>query len=321
MIRRLGTTIILWTSLAALLLAQPKPNFSGTWKLNVAKSDFGILPPPESQTSIIDHNDPALKMTVDAVTAQGKMNYIVDATTDGKENSVKMGPRDVKLALSWDGPALNVNSKLMFNDQEVTLKSGWTLSADGKTLTQNVHITSAMGELDQKMVFDKQTGDSMPVATSQAMPKATESPKPMSAALASGPKPNFSGVWKLNAAKSDFGVLPGPDKRTDTIEQTATTVKLSRDENMPDGPRTYVINSATDGTEVANKFGPMEAKVTGNWEGSSLLIVTKLKVQEQDVTLKQVSTLSEDGKTLTNKIHLVSAMGEMDQTEVYDKQP
>lgn len=313
MLRRSVTLTFIFTSLAALLLAQEKPNFSGTWKLNVAKSDFGVLPPPESQTSIIEHHDPAFKMTVSAVTAQGKMDYALESTTDGKETAVKMGPRDVKLAFSWDGPALNVNSKLMFNDQEVTLKSVWTLSADGKTLTQNVHINSPMGELDQKQVFDKQSGDSMPTATSQSMPKATDS--------ASGPKPDFSGVWKLNAAKSDFGVMPGPDTRTDTIEHTGTHVKLSRNETTPDGPRKYVINSQTDGTEVVNNFGGTEAKVTGTWEGTALVVVTKLKFQEQDVTIKQVSTLSEDGKTLINKNHLVSAMGEMDQKEVYEKQP
>lgn len=322
MLRRLGIASILFASLATMLLAQQKPNFSGTWKLNVAKSDFGILPPPESQTTIIEHSDPAIKMTVDMVGAQGTMNYTLDATTDGKENAVKMGPRDVKVAFSWEGTALNVNSKLSFNDQEVTLKSIWSLSADGKVFTQNTHITSAMGELDQKFVFDKQTGDSMPTTTSQAMPKASEPAKTMiGTAASSGPRPNFSGVWKLNVAKSDFGVMPGPDMRTDTIEQTATGVKLSRDENGPDGPRKYVINSATDGTEVVNNLGPTEAKVTGSWDGNSLVTVTKLKFQEQDVTIKQISTLSEDGKTLTNKTHLVSAMGEMDQKEVYEKQP
>ena len=38
------------------------------------------------------------------------------------------------------------------------------------------------------------------------------------------------------------------------------------------------------------------------------------------MTIKQVSTLSADGKTLINKNHTMSPMGEMDQTEVYDKQ-
>ena len=30
------------------------------------------------------------------------------------------------------------------------------LSDDGKTLTQNAHLASAMGELDQKLIFEKQ---------------------------------------------------------------------------------------------------------------------------------------------------------------------
>ena len=33
---------------AAPASAGVKPNFSGTWKLDVTKSDFGVLPPPNS---------------------------------------------------------------------------------------------------------------------------------------------------------------------------------------------------------------------------------------------------------------------------------
>ena len=32
-----------------------KPNFSGTWELDTAKSDFGPLPAPEKQTRVIEH--------------------------------------------------------------------------------------------------------------------------------------------------------------------------------------------------------------------------------------------------------------------------
>ena len=34
-------------------LAQSKPDFSGTWKLNVGKSDFGQVPGPDSETMVV----------------------------------------------------------------------------------------------------------------------------------------------------------------------------------------------------------------------------------------------------------------------------
>jgi hypothetical protein len=36
------------------------------------------------------------------------------------------------------------------------IKSNWTLSSDGATLTQAAHIASPMGEMDQKAIFEKQ---------------------------------------------------------------------------------------------------------------------------------------------------------------------
>ena len=45
---------------------------------------------------------------------------------------------------------------------DVTTEAVWALSADGKTLTISVHFTSAMGEADQKYVFEKQEGSAAP---------------------------------------------------------------------------------------------------------------------------------------------------------------
>lgn len=316
MLRRVVTATLMLVSFAALTFAQTKPNFSGTWKLNTAKSDFGMLPPTESQTSLIIHADPAMKVDIAAETGQGKQQYTVNYTTDGKESVNKVGPREIKSVATWDGSAMALSSKLNFNDQEVTVKAIWTLSEDGKTLTQNTHFASPMGETDQKLIFEKQTGEaaSAPVV---AKPVEKAAVKPMEPA---GPKPNYSGVWKLNAAKSDFSVLPGPEMRVDTIEHTEPAVKISRKENGPEGAREYVLSMTNDGKEQVNPLGPLEAKVSGSWEGNSHVMVMKLKVQDNDVTIKRVSTLSEDGKVMTANSHITSAMGELDQKEVYEKQ-
>ena len=53
-------------ALAALLAsgqAQANPNFSGEWKLNTSKSDFGPLPGPSTRTDKIAHVHPDLKIT------------------------------------------------------------------------------------------------------------------------------------------------------------------------------------------------------------------------------------------------------------------
>jgi hypothetical protein len=151
---------VLITFLVALPLmsvfAQQKTDFSGTWKLNVAKSDFGVLGGPTSRTDVITHKEPSLSDSVTAEGPQGKMQYSTSYTTDGKEAVNKVGEREVKSTLKWVGSDLVFSSKLTYNDMPVTGGSTWALSPDGKTLTVTAHYTSSMGDADQKFIFEKQ---------------------------------------------------------------------------------------------------------------------------------------------------------------------
>jgi hypothetical protein len=156
MLRKRVFSIMFVAALAIVAAAQNKTNFSGTWKLNTSKSDFGMIPGPDSRTDVIDHKDPSLKVSVTAEGAQGKQQYTVNYTTDGKEAVNSLPGREMKSILSWQGKSLVVDTKLKFQGNDVTVKSTWTLSDDGKTLTQNAHLASAMGETDQKLVFEKQ---------------------------------------------------------------------------------------------------------------------------------------------------------------------
>src|SRR3984893_4652144 len=194
--RKAIVAVLSVTAFATSVVAQSKPNFSGTWKLNVAKSEFGPLPAPTSRTDVIEHNDPNLKDGVTADTAQGKQEYTANYTTDGKEVTNKMGPREVKSTAAWEGNNLVVNSKTSFNDNDITIKSSWSLSDDGKTLTQNVHFTSPMGEADQKMIYEKQEGGAV-TSTASSTTTITSTTTTTKTSTVVGPKPNLSGVWKL----------------------------------------------------------------------------------------------------------------------------
>jgi hypothetical protein len=158
MISKLVSIPILIALSLVSVFAQQKPDFSGTWKLNVTKSDFGPLPGPESRTDVITHKEPSISNNVNAETAQGKQQYTLNYTTDGKEAVNTMGPREVKSTVKWDGSNLKVSSKFLYNDSPVTSEVTWSLAADGKTLTISAHFSSTMGEADQTLVFEKQEG-------------------------------------------------------------------------------------------------------------------------------------------------------------------
>ena len=163
MIRKLLSITFLLALPLVTVVAQQKPDFSGTWKLNLAKSEFGVLPPPESRTEVITHKDPTLADAVTQEGAEGKQQYTANYTTDGKEVVNMIGPREVRATIKWVGNSLAMTAKFQYEGADVVGDNTWTLSADGKTLTMSIHYSSSIGEADQKFVYDKQEAGAPPV--------------------------------------------------------------------------------------------------------------------------------------------------------------
>lgn len=134
--------------------AQNKPDFSGTWKANIAKSDFGALPAPESAVLKVEHQDPNFKLVSTTVGSSGERTYELTFTTDGKECNNFVGNVEVKSVVKWDGPVLTMEHKA--GGGEVVVRDRWILSEDGKTLTLVRQWSGSQGETTQKLVHEKQ---------------------------------------------------------------------------------------------------------------------------------------------------------------------
>lgn len=150
--------------MAALLMAigsmaaaqdKDKPDFSGKWKMDVAKCDFGMLPPTESESRVIEHKDPKLKMAISTKGAQGERSFESNFTTDGKEVTNTQGPREIKSTGGWDGKKIVITSKFDLQGSEIEMKDVYELAADGKGFTINRNFKSPMGEGSQTLVFAK----------------------------------------------------------------------------------------------------------------------------------------------------------------------
>jgi hypothetical protein len=137
-------------------LAQAAPNFSGEWKLNVAKSDYGPLPAPEMLVRTIKHADPSLQIDTHQKGAQGETTTHLTYTTDGKPVVNKLPTGEAKGSAKWDGSHLVIESSREVQGAEIKQKETWTLSDDGKVLTIVNHLTAPQGEFDVKLVLDKQ---------------------------------------------------------------------------------------------------------------------------------------------------------------------
>jgi hypothetical protein len=141
---------------AGTAAAQPKaPDLNGEWELNVAKSDFGPMAGAITKATITVEQSPTVfKFTQALVTVQGNQSATQEFTLDGKETTVTAptGQTIVKSA-KVDGDALVLAGKVQGTDQGQTAR--WTLSADGKVMTMDQQVSSPMGALVMKMVFDK----------------------------------------------------------------------------------------------------------------------------------------------------------------------
>jgi hypothetical protein len=143
--------------IAASACLAATPDLSGSWKFNSAKSDFGAFPAPSSLSQKVTHAEPKLTVAVKMTSDMGDLDLTSSYTTDGKETTNPgFGGGETKSVAKWEGDILLVDTKGSFGDQPFTMKDRWTLSEDGKVLTIQRHFASGMGEVDQKIVLDKQ---------------------------------------------------------------------------------------------------------------------------------------------------------------------
>lgn len=161
-----------------------KANFSGTWTMNVDKSDAFGGPggggpggggpggggpggggPGGGGPGGGGPGGPGggdMKVTQDANTltqerTMGDFTMESKYTLDGKESVNSMGMGESKSVATWsaDGKSLTIVTKMNFGDRDMTTTEVWTLT-DAKTLTIERTMPSREGdERKMKTVYDK----------------------------------------------------------------------------------------------------------------------------------------------------------------------
>jgi len=154
LIRRLS---LLCLTFGLIIWAADKPNFTGTWKLNTSKSDFGPAPGPDSLTREVKHDDPNIQIKTTQSGPQGSAVTEAKWTTDGKE-SVNSTPRgEVKGSMKWDGDTLVHQYKVNTTQAgEIAIEDRWKLAEEGKVMDVKSKISGGFGEFERKMVLEKQ---------------------------------------------------------------------------------------------------------------------------------------------------------------------
>jgi hypothetical protein len=134
-------------------------------------------------------------------------------------------------------------------------------------------------------------------------------------------KPDFSGTWSLDAAKSDMGhgrsSAPAATKVTIVIKQTPALLTTTR--NV--GKGTETATHKLDGSESIN-MSPSGQVIRSNtrWEGSTLVTKSVMSTAQGTSESTFVRSLSSDGKVLTIETTMKTSSGNLKQKLIYDKQ-
>ncbi len=152
-------------ALAALLCSggriargQGTQDLTGTWKLNLARSDYADMPGPSDRTDTIEQRGGEITESVVSKTRNRVQRYTMTFSTDGLQTvlppGVDTGFVDLKsVSASWRGQMLIMTQVLDFQGDALSAKNIYTLSEDGKTLTIAVSLNG--GGSSAKYVFDR----------------------------------------------------------------------------------------------------------------------------------------------------------------------
>jgi hypothetical protein len=161
-------TAIMLAAIAPLFAQSQKPNFSGSWRLNVAKSFMGQEHPfiEYQLTKRIEQTGDSISITDTAIHNSNVNIPLPDSTTtlqvaaDGKEHVVQMqsGNRrqrasSAKVTAAWQGGTLELVQ--IVTGLANMSKQRLFLSDDGSQLIELVESHNIYGDGEQRLVFDK----------------------------------------------------------------------------------------------------------------------------------------------------------------------
>lgn len=140
-----------------------KPNLTGEWKLNVAASDFGDVPPPTRQSEVVTQAGDEFAIAITIEREEMKQNYTLRFQAGGAEMPLAKGsfPEEAPFRIlgvkgEWQGSVLLVTQRVSFQGAEGMVTSKYSLSADGKVLRKTTHVAMDAGAFDTKTVYDRQ---------------------------------------------------------------------------------------------------------------------------------------------------------------------
>ena len=116
--------------------------------------------------------------------------------------------------------------------------------------------------------------------------------------LVSQGRPDFSGSWAIDPSRSHFGPMQPPSVFERTIRQTPNQMHSFTHQAGDHGDSHTNVQFTLDGKENVISLHGDEARVTGKWMMSSLMVETKRGNAEGQIVSSETWSLEEGGKAL-----------------------
>ncbi len=136
--------------------APATPDYSGTWELDPAKSDFGPQPAPARMVMRVRHAGASLQIVGEIGTATAERRDSVVYALGGPavaHEIENVGPSLTSAAV--EGGQIVTRSTIRMQGAEIPVSSRWSLAPDGRVLTVHRNVTTPMGALAMQLVFNK----------------------------------------------------------------------------------------------------------------------------------------------------------------------
>lgn len=149
----LTTVITLGLLAAGRTPTDSKPDITGTWELNVPKSNFGKMPAPVRMSLKAARQGAALHAVQTTYDASGGPDAVEgDWYLDGRERPLGSDGKMVSMS-KWEGNTLVSERKSKDGSYDEMIRL--TLSSDGKTATERIQLKSPNGNNSSTMVWER----------------------------------------------------------------------------------------------------------------------------------------------------------------------
>ena len=134
--------------------ADPRPDFTGTWRFNPGRSALQI-PAPDATRFLILHREPRFRLTRTHVVGDRSDTLVLEFTTDGRETTFHRDGSRIRCRASWEGDALVFDSVILRGGGEASNVVRYTLTADRGAFVAAERYRSPSLNYDNRWVLER----------------------------------------------------------------------------------------------------------------------------------------------------------------------